>query len=142
MTIKVKLIDGGKMPEYKHDDDACADCYARLPTKSVTIVKGKRTYIPLGFCIEIPRGMEAVIRPRSGNTGDGLDIGIGTLDAGFRGEVKACVINNTGEDFDIHNLDRICQMKIQEAKQFVFEQVEELSKTERGSNGLGSTGLK
>lgn len=142
MAIKIKLLDGGKLPVYKTDGAACADCYARLPTESVTILAGKRTYIPLGFCIELPKEIEAVIRPRSGLSGDEIDVIQGTIDFDFRGEVKALVVNNKEEDFVIHNLDRICQMKIQEAKQYKFEIVSELSETERGTKGLGSTGVK
>ncbi len=142
MDINIKLIDGGKIPEYKHEDDACADCYARLPTENITVLKGKRTLVPLGFAIELPKGMEAVIRPRSGLSKKGIDIAIGTIDAGYRGEVMACVINNSNEDFVIHNLDRICQMKIQKAEQIAFEVVDELSDTERGEGGFGSTGIK
>lgn len=141
MNIKIKLIDGGKVPEYKHDDDACCDCYARLLTESETIIKGKRALIPLGFAMELPKGYEAVLRPRSGLTKKGIDAGIGTIDAGYRGEVMACVINDSNEDFVIHNLDRICQMKIQKAEQFAFEVVEGLSSTERGEGGFGSTGI-
>jgi len=141
VKVKVKLVDGGKAPEYKHDDDACADCYARLSTEYIILLRGKRTLVPLGFCMEIPSGYEAVIRPRSGNSKKGIDVAIGTVDAGYRGEVMANVINNSDEDFFIHNLDRICQIKIQRAEQAVFETVDELSETDRGNGGFGSTGV-
>jgi dUTP pyrophosphatase len=140
MNVKIKLIDGGKAPEYKTDGAVCADCYARLPTTYVTIPKDARCLINLGFAIELPEGYEAVIRPRSGLTKRGLDVAIGTVDADFRDEVKCQIINNTGGDFDINNLDRICQMKIQKAERFEFVEVEELSETDR-KGGFGSTGL-
>ena len=140
--MRLKLFDGGKAPVYKHKGDACADCYARLATEQIIIIKGKRALIPLGFAIELPEGYEAVLRGRSGLARDGIDIVIGTVDSNYRGEVLANVINNSGEDFVIHNLDRICQMKIQKAEQFEFEVVDELSETERGENGFGSTGIK
>lgn len=143
MKVKVKIIEGGKQPEYKTIGAACSDCYARVnyAKDGVTIPPGCRTLIPLGFAIELPEDYEAVIRPRSGLTNKSTDIAIGTIDCDYRGEVMACVINNTGSEIKINNHDRICQMKIQKAEQFEFEEVEELSKTERDKNGFGSTGI-
>lgn len=140
MDIKIKLIDGGKMPEYMTKGAACCDAYTRLITPYITIPKGERCLINLGFCLGLPKGYEAVIRPRSGGTKKGLDIAEGTIDSDYIGEVKACVINNTGGDLDVKNLERICQVKIQEAKQFNFVQVDELEATERGDGGFGHTG--
>lgn len=138
--MKIKLIDGGKAPEYKTAGAACADCFARLTTKSVILLAGKQTMIPLGFAIELPEGYEAVIRPRSGLAGKyRIYCVTGTIDSDYRGEVKAILVNGSGKDFTINNLDRICQMKIQKAEQFTFEVVNELSETERGSGGFGST---
>ena len=128
------------MPEYKTAGAACADCYARLVRPFITIPNKATTLINLGFAIELPEGYEAVIRPRSGLSKMGIVVATGTIDADFRGEVKACITNNTGGDFDIKNLERICQMKIQKAERFEFEAVDELSETERGENGFGSTG--
>lgn len=139
--IKIKLIDGGKIPEYKTAGASCCDCHARLVTPFITIPKGATTLINLGFAIEIPEGYEAVIRPRSGLSKMGIVVAQGTIDSDFRGEVKACVTNNSGGDFDIKNLERICQMKIQKAERFEFEEVDELSETERGDGGFGSTGV-
>ena len=140
MEIKVKLVDGGKMPEYKTAGASCADCYARLVTPFITIPKKSRVLVALGFCIELPKGYEAVIRPRSGMTKNGIDIALGTIDWDYRNEVMCQLINNSDGDFDIKNLDRICQMKIQKAEQFEFVQVDELSETDR-KGGFGSTGV-
>ena len=96
--------------------------------------------VALGFCIELPKGYEAVIRPRSGMTKKGIDIALGTIDWDYRNEVMCQLINNSDGDFDIKNLDRICQMKIQKAEQFEFVQVDELSETDR-KGGFGSTGV-
>lgn len=139
--VRIKLIDGGKMPEYKSDGAACADAYARLSTPYIMIPQGARCLINLGFAVELPYGYEMEIRPRSGLSERGLDVAQGTCDWDFRGEVKACVINNTGGEFVVNNLDRICQLKIQQAEQFSFLQVDELSETERGEGGWGSTGV-
>lgn len=140
-SVKLKLIENGKRPEYKKQGDACADCYAKIEEDSITLKKGERKLVNLGFAIELPEGYEAIIRPRSGNSLRGIDICIGTIDSGYRGELKACVINNSAEDFIIKNGDRICQLKIQKAEQFSFDEVEKLSDTERGSSGFGSTGV-
>lgn len=140
MKIKIKLVDGGKIPEYMTKGAACCDAYARLITPYITIPRGARCLVNLGFCLGLPEGYEAVIRPRSGNSKKGLDIATGVIDCDFTGEVKACVINNTGGDLEIKNLERICQVKIQEARQFEFEQVDELEATERGDGGFGHTG--
>lgn len=139
MKVKVKLIDGGKMPGFKTEGAVCADCYSRV---DVTVPAGKRSLIPLGFAIELPERWEAVIRPRSGLTSKGIDSGIGTIDFDYRGEVKGCLINNSDEDFIVRVGDRICQIAIREAPVIEFEQVAELTETERGENGFGSTGLK
>lgn len=137
--IKVKLLEGGIMPVYKTKGAACADCYARV---DVNIPAGKRALVPLGFCIELPEGYEAEIRPRSGNSKNGVDVSLGTVDCDYRGEVMACVVNNLGEGLAVEKGSRVCQMKIQKAEQFKFVQVEELSETERGQGGFGHTGLK
>ena len=100
MTVKVKLIEGGKTPEFKTKGAVAADCYARLSEK-ITIQPKSRVLIPLGFVIELPEGYEAVIRPRSGLTSKCIDVAIGTIDFDYRGEVKVCLINNTDLKVDM-----------------------------------------
>lgn len=142
MIIKTKLIDGGKMPEYKTAGASCADCYSRLVTPFITIPNGATTLINLGFAVELPKGYEMVIRPRSGLSSKGIVAAYGTVDSDYRGEVKACITNLSGGDFNIKNLERICQIKIQPTKRHEFLKVDNLSETERGENGFGSTGVK
>ena len=146
--IPIKLIEGGKLPVYKTLGAACCDCYARLDVKYanenldyVVLFPNERKMIPLGFAIELPEGYEAVIRPRSGLMRKGVDEMIGTIDSDYRGEVMACIVNNSDERIRIYNGDRICQMKIQVAEQFSFATVDTLSETERGDGGFGSTGI-
>ena len=141
MYVKIKILDGGKIPEYKRKGDACLDCYARIDCKFVTIPTGTRALIPLGFMLELPADYEAVVRPRSGLTSDYIDIAIGTCDENYRGELRANVINNSGEDFVISNGDRICQLAIREAPKVIFEVVDKLSETNRGNSGFGSSGI-
>ena len=138
MKVKIKLIEGGKLPEFKHSDDACCDCYARVGTE---VKAGERKLVPLGFALELPIDYEAVIRPRSGLTSKGIDSAIGTIDAGYRGEVMACIINNSDEDIDILEGARICQMAIRKVPAIEFEVYQSLSTTERGDKGFGSTGV-
>lgn len=140
MKVKIKLLEGGKMPEFKTAGAVCADAYAHLDN-DVEIQPGARTLIPLGFACGLPQGWELQVRPRSGLTSKAVDNGWGTGDWDYTGEYKACVINNTKELLVIHNGDRVCQIAIREAPKIEFEQVEELSETERGSNGFGSTGV-
>lgn len=139
VKVKIKVLEGGMLPEYKRYGDVCMDCYARI---SCTVSPGERRLIPLGFALELPIGYEAIVRPRSGLTSGGIDNAIGTIDTNYRGEVKACVINNSDEDMIIDSGDRICQLAIREAPTIKWEVVDKLSETERGTNGFGSSGVK
>lgn len=144
VKVKIKLIDGGKMPVFKTKGAVAADCYAHISNatdNTITIAPKKRALVPLGFALGLPEGWEVQVRPRSGLTSKSTDIGLGTGDWDYTGEYKACVINNSGEPFVIHNGDRICQIAIREAPTVIFEEVDELSETERGANGFGSTGV-
>lgn len=137
VDVKIKLFEGGQLPEYKRNGDVCMDCKSR---RNTVLKYGERTLIPLGFALELPAGFEAVVRPRSGNSKNGIDVAIGTIDTNYRGEVMACVINNSGNDFFVETGDRICQLAIREVPTVSWNVVKELSETERGSNGFGSTG--
>ena len=137
-TCEIYFFDGGKAPEFMTDGAACADCYSRV---SCEIPAGGRLLIPLGFAIELPRGFEGVIRPRSSLTKIGLDCPIGTIDSDYRGEVNAIIINNSGEKYKIEKGARVCQFAIRRAERFRFVPATELSETERGEKGFGSTGV-
>ena len=141
MKIKIKIIENGKLPEYKTEGAAGADCYARL-NKPVIVKAGKPEIIPLGFAVEIPEGYEMQIRPRSGLARkNGVKTVLGTIDSDYRGEVNAVIINNSNEDFMIEKYSRICQIVLAPVEKAEFEIVDNLSNTERGSNGFGSTGI-
>lgn len=137
-VINIYYFPGGKIPEYMSEGAACCDCYSRI---SVEIPAGARLLVPLGFALALPKGYEAVIRPRSGMSKISLDCTIGTIDSDYRGEVMACIVNNSGTTYKIEQNARICQMKIQRAERFRFVPAPELSETERGANGFGSTGV-
>ena len=107
------------------------------------LASGERALVPTGLCLEIPPGFEVQIRPRSGHA---LKHGItclntpGTIDADYRGEVCVIVINHAGETFTIERGMRIAQMVVAPVTQATFRRLTDLSKTERGHGGFGSTG--
>jgi dUTP pyrophosphatase len=101
--------------------------------------------VPTGIAIELPLGVEAQVRPRSGLA---LNHGItclnspGTIDSDYRGEVKAILINHSDVVFNIHRGMKIAQMVIARHEQAELVEVESLSDSERGAGGFGSTGMK
>ena len=100
--------------------------------------------IPTGLFLELPKGFEAQIRPRSGlalKKGISVLNSPGTIDADYRGEIGIILVNISNEDFVINSGDRIAQMVISKHEQVSFEQVEILEETKRGSGGFGSTGV-
>lgn len=141
MLIKIKKIKNGKLPEYKTQGSAGADCYARIE-KDIVIPKGKSGTIPLGFAVEIPEGYEMQIRGRSGLASKSEIEGFtGTIDSDYRGEVNAILFNRSDKDFVVKNEDRIAQAIIAPIIKAEWHLTEKLSETERGEGGFGSTGV-
>ena len=138
MNLKIKLCENGVLPTYAHIGDACCDWYA---AEGLTIAIGQIAKVKLGFCLELPAGYEAQIRPRSGLSSKGVIAILGTIDSNYRGEVCAIIQNNSFDDFEIKFGDRICQMKIERVEPVVFDKVEELSETNRNDKGFGSSGI-
>lgn len=140
MKVRIKRVGNGKLPEYKTEGSVGADCYANL-SKPVVINPYGRTVIPLGFKVEIPRGYEIQIRPRSGLASKKGVFGIlGTIDDDYRGEVCAIVFNGGHDNFIVNDGDRIAQMVMCPVERCEWEEGE-LSGTERGEGGFGSTGI-
>jgi dUTP pyrophosphatase len=141
MEIKIKRVGAGKLPEYKTEGSAGADCYARLE-KEITIKAGKSETIPLGFAVEIPTGYEMQIRGRSGLARkNSIDCFQGTIDSDYRGEVCAILLNKGQEDFTVKPSDRIAQAVIAPVITARWNEIENLSETERGDGGFGHTGV-
>ena len=140
INVKYKLLKNGRMPQKKTRGAACADCYAALK-QDMVLATFESSVCPLGFCIEVPEGYYAEIRPRSGLSSKGILVQIGTVDSDYRGEVGAIIGNFSGEPFRIKNGDRIAQIMIKKIEETNEEVVEELSKTIRGAGGFGSTGI-
>lgn len=142
MQIKIKKINNGKLPEYKTTGASGADCYARI--EKPVVIKAKKTEtIPLGFAVEIPDGYEMQIRGRSGLASkSGIEGFTGTIDSDYRGEVSAILFNHSDKDFIVKNGDRIAQAVVAPVIQANWDVVENLTDTERGGGGFGSTGVK
>lgn len=131
------------MPEYETEGSAGFDLRAALE-ETVILQPGKRSLIPNGFKMALPKGYEAQIRPRSGlaiKNGITMLNSPGTIDSDYRGEIKVIVINHGEETFKINHGDRIAQMVIAPVQQIEITQVFELPKTKRGDGGFGSTGV-
>ena len=142
---KIKVVSkSGYMPEYATEGSAGADLRAYLPEGPVTLKPGERRLIPTGLFVELPQGMEAQVRARSGlaiKHGIGLVNGVGTVDSDYRGEWNVPMINWGSEAYTINNGDRIAQVVFSLYVQAEFEAAEEIDETERGSGGFGHTGI-
>lgn len=143
MIINILKIENGKLPTYETIGSAGADCFARIEN-TVTVPAGKIVTIPLGFAVEIPEGYEMQIRGRSGLARkNGIQVfnAPGTIDSDYRGEVGAIIHNATDSDYVVKPFDRIAQAIIAPVIQANWNEVKELSETERGTGGFGSTGV-
>ena len=145
-TIKVKVLDNSiTLPKYETVSSAGMDIRAFIPEGKIEIEPQERKLIPTGLCLEIPKGYEVQIRPRSGLA---LKNGItvlnspGTIDADYRGELRVILINHSAERFLITNEMRIAQMVVAQFSRVDLLEVEDLSETDRGEGGFGSTGTK
>ena len=138
-------FDGLELPAYETANSAGVDLRAAVAESvPITLLTGERTLIPTGLAMEIPEGYEAQIRPRSGlaiKNGVTALNSPGTIDADYRGEVQVILINHGAEPFTVERGMRIAQMVIAPVTQVTFATTDDLSDTERGSGGFGSTGV-
>ena len=132
------------LPKYETSGSSGMDISAFIKN-NIEIKPGEKSIISTGFHLSIPKGFEVQIRPRSGLAAK-KSISVlntpGTIDADYRGEIKVILINLGKEKFIIENGMRIAQMVVCPIVQAEFEEVNELSITDRGSGGFGSTGNK
>ncbi|MBR7107463.1 MAG: dUTP diphosphatase [Lentisphaeria bacterium] len=140
--IKIVMQEncGDLMPAKAHADDAAFDLRSRV---DMVLPVRKSVVVPAGFSIELPENYEAQIRPRSGLALKHdlmLTNSPGTIDAGYRGEVGVIMYNGGTTEFPIRRGDRIAQMVICRLPEVKLVASEELSTTDRGSGGFGSTG--
>jgi dUTP pyrophosphatase len=141
----IRLPHGADMdlPSYATENAAGLDLMAAL-TEPVTIAPGQRAMIPTGIAIALPVGFEAQVRPRSGLAAKhGVTIlnSPGTIDADYRGEIKAILINLGDAAFVVEPNARIAQLIVAPVTQIRWEIAESLPETVRGEGGFGSTGL-
>lgn len=138
----VRLDAGVPVPSYAHPDDAGADL---VTTSDLELAPGERAVVGTGVALALPEGFAGFVHPRSGLAArSGLSIvnAPGTVDAGYRGEIKVCLINHDPvEPIRLLRGDRIAQLVVQRVERVVFSEVAELPGSVRGEGGYGSTGV-
>ena len=142
VQVQVRRLDQDvPLPGYAHPGDAGADLST---TVDVRLEPGERALVPTGIGIALPEGYVALVHPRSGlaaRHGVSIVNSPGTVDAGYRGEVKVMLINHDPhETVTLRRGDRIAQLVIQQVERARFVEVDELPASARGAGGHGSTG--
>jgi dUTP pyrophosphatase len=142
MIVQIQRIDKGlPLPEYARAGDAGMDVYSTI---DCTLAPGARAIIPIGIAIALPEGFVCFAHPRSGLAAKhGISIvnAPGTIDSGYRGEIKIILINTDAKEaFEIKRGDRIAQLVFQKFESARFFEVEVLPESQRGGGGFGSTG--
>ncbi|MEQ1875293.1 MAG: dUTP diphosphatase [Bdellovibrionia bacterium] len=145
VDIKVKKSTGfkGDLPNYESVGASGFDVRAQLDAP-IRVKPFERVMVPTGLSFEIPPGFEIQVRARSGWASKlGMTVlnGPGTIDADYRGEVKVILINLGGELVEIRDQDRIAQFVVMPVPQAILTEAGDLSKTDRGAGGFGSTGF-
>ncbi|MGH8895775.1 MAG: dUTP diphosphatase [Egibacteraceae bacterium] len=141
-VLRVRRLDPGlPLPSYAHPGDAGLDLRAR---EHVTLAPGERTVVPTGVAVAVPPGCVGLVHPRSGlaaRHGVTLVNAPGTIDAGYRGEVKVILANlDPAEPVHLARGDRIAQLVVQRVETVCVQEVSDLDETARGLGGFGSTG--
>ena len=146
VKVNVTQLPHGKdlpLPQYATSQSAGVDLMAAI-TDDIILKPMQRTLVPTGIAIALPEGYEAQIRPRSGlafKHGVTVANAPGTIDADYRGEIKALLINLSQEDFVITRSMRIAQMIIAPVSHVQWNEVQSLDETQRSDGGFGSTGV-
>ncbi len=144
--MKIKIINKSShnLPHYETDASAGMDLRANI-SEALTLKPLGRAIVKTGLFMELPVGIEAQVRPRSGLAAKkGITVlnSPGTIDADYRGEIGVILVNLSNESYTIENGERIAQMIISRHERAQWEEVEALSETTRGGGGFGSTGTK
>lgn len=142
LTVRIINRSNHPLPQYETSGSAGMDLRANIDAP-LTLQPLGRALVPTGLFIELPHGYEAQIRARSGmafKRGLTMLNSPGTIDSDYRGEIKCIVVNLSGEPQTIEPGDRIAQMIIARYEQINWQEVEELSETNRSAGGFGSTG--
>jgi dUTP pyrophosphatase len=143
--MKIKIINTSEhaLPQYETLASAGMDLRANI-AKPVILPPLGRAIIRTGLHLELPKGLEAQVRPRSGLAAKhGVTVlnAPGTIDADYRGEIGVILVNLSNEAFTVQNGERIAQLVIAKHERAEWHETKDLTKTERGSGGFGSTGL-
>ena len=143
--MNVKIINKSKhaLPHYSTIASAGMDLRANID-ESISLKPLERTIIKTGLFIELPIGIEAQVRPRSGLAAKkGITVlnAPGTIDADYRGEIGVILVNLSNDEFTIKDGDRVAQMVIAKFEHTKWEEVNVLNETSRGEGGFGSTGI-
>lgn len=141
VPILIAVSSDMPLPRYEHPGDAGADLRT---TSDFLLAPGERALVSTGVSVALPAGYAAFVHPRSGLAAKhGITVinAPGTIDAGYRGEIKVPLINlDPRETMNFKRGDRIAQLVVQQVNQARFVQVERLPGSERGQGGFGSTG--
>jgi dUTP pyrophosphatase len=137
----VRLDPEVPLPAYARAGDAGCDL---VTTVDAEVPPGERVLLPTGIAVALPEGYAAFVHPRSGlavNHGVGLVNAPGTIDAGYRGEIKVILVNHDmRETVRLKRFDRVAQLVVQRVEQVAWRETEVLPESERGAGGHGSTG--
>ena len=144
MKIKVINRSAFDLPQYETANAVGLDVRANT-TEAIRLASLERAMVPTGLYVEIPEGYEIQVRPRSGlaaKYGISVANAPGTIDPDYRGEIKVILVNLSNEVFELKPGERIAQLVVAQFTRIEWESVEQLSDTERGAGGFGSTGRK
>tara|TARA_R110002096_G_scaffold153833_2_gene317809 strand:+ start:908 stop:1336 length:429 start_codon:yes stop_codon:yes gene_type:complete len=142
MTISIKckkLLDSASVPTRAHEHDAGWDLYS---SEQSFVISLKRKIVSTSISLAIPDGHVGLIWPRSGLAAKkGIDVFAGVIDSGYRGEIKVCLYNSSGINFEINKGDRIAQIIFHKLPQTEMLEVGSLEDSIRGDEGFGSSGV-
>lgn len=144
MNVNIINKSHHPLPTYETVHAAGMDLRAYI-NESITIKPLERAIVPTGLFIELPAGIEAQVRPRSGLAAKkGITVlnSPGTIDADYRGEIKVILVNLSNEEFEINDGERIAQLIIARHEKIEWIPTVTLQESERGAGGFGSTGTK
>ena len=140
-VLLTRLDPDVPLPSYAKPGDAGADL---VTTSDVVLQPGERALVGTGIALALPEGYAGFVHPRSGLANRaGLSVvnAPGTVDSGYRGEIKVCLINHDRvEPLSLRRGDRIAQLVVQKVEHAIFHEVDELPESQRGAGGYGSTG--
>ena len=139
MIIKFTRKNDSAIPfKYSREGDACLDVYS---SEEYIIQPYSVQLVETGIAVEIPKGYEGIIRGRSGLAKQGLLVHVGTIDSNYRGTIGVLMYNSNSYEFYIHKDTRIAQFTVKPIIEVCLLEAKELTPSNRGDNGYGSSGL-